>query len=113
MEMGCLRGRVVWLESGLMAQPTGRRGFWGGQLVLLCLEALQETGPQSHLGGVETPGCPGRSLLRTSRARWEDGPVVFVITCGNLDVKDLCLWEVTSYRVTSSFRMGGTEAKSS
>lgn len=51
MEMGCLRGRVVWLESGLMAQPTGRRGFWGGQLVLPCLEAPQETGPQSHLSG--------------------------------------------------------------
>ena len=116
-EMGPLQGKVGGngLGSGLMAQPMGRRGLWAGRLALLCLEAPQDQecslGPKPTL--VETPGCPSRLQIRTSRARWKDGPVMFVVTCGNLDVKDLRLWEVTTYRVTSSFRMGRTEAESS
>ena len=120
-EMGPLQGGVVWLGPGEQAwgwvdgTAYRQRGLWAGWLALLCLETPRDWERSLALSptSVETPGSPSQSQLWASWARWKDSPVVFVIACGNPDVKDLSLWEMTTYGVTSSFRMGRTEAESS
>lgn len=49
-EMGCLQGRVAWLESGSVAQPRGNVGFGLAACPALPAAPQDQERTQPHLG---------------------------------------------------------------